>query len=131
MPRRTIVLVVDDDTSFRTVIAEVLGQEGCTVYEAGDGAEALEILRVMVPDLILVDLMMPVMNGWALYAELQRNPRVAQVPVAILSSVARMRPVGAARVMKKPLDLATLQELLRTLDECKPPGAGVARDRVN
>jgi CheY-like chemotaxis protein len=119
MQRRTAVLLVDDDPAFRAVMAEVLAAEGCTVCEAADAAEAMEILRVALPDLILLDLMMPGMTGWAFYAVLQRDARLAQVPVAILSAVARLRPTGVTRVLRKPVDLPNLLALLATVDHVR------------
>jgi CheY-like chemotaxis protein len=112
MKSRGEVLVVDDDSDFRAVLGEVLKAEGCTVREATNGREALEMVRGQRPDLILTDLMMPTMNGWDLYAELARDERLASVPLAFVSSVARMRPLGTAWTLKKPIDVADLHALL-------------------
>jgi CheY-like chemotaxis protein len=105
------VLLVDDDATFRAVVGEVLRAEGCTIREAGNGREALRLLRHHLPELILVDLMMPSMNGWDFYAELVRDARLAQVPVAIVSAIAGMRPHGA-QALEKPVRLAPLLALI-------------------
>ena len=121
-PSRTLVsranhiLVVDDDADFREMLREVLMDEGCTVSEAANGKDALEMLGELTPDLILVDLMMPVMNGWDLFAALQCDARLSSVPVAVLSAVARMRPMGSRRNLSKPIDLPNLLGLLDTID---------------
>jgi len=115
----TAVLVVDDDPEFRAVVGEVLSAEGCLVFEASNGREALRLLGHVVPDLILLDLMMPVMNGWDLYAELQRDPRFTDTEVAVLSAVSRLRPFGHLRALNKPIDLSILLELLETVDSCR------------
>jgi CheY-like chemotaxis protein len=107
------VLLVDDDANFRAVVGEVLKAEGCSIREAADGREALRLLRHHVPQLILVDLMMPTMNGWDLYAELGRDERLARVPVAIISAIAGMRPHGA-QALGKPIRLAPLLALIES-----------------
>jgi CheY-like chemotaxis protein len=113
------VLVVDDDPEFRAVVGEVLAAEGCSVYEAANGREALDLLRDLLPDLILLDLMMPVMNGWDLYAELQRDARFSKTEIAVLSAVSRLRPFGQIRSLNKPIDLTILLQLLETVDACR------------
>jgi len=105
--------VVDDEATFRAVLREVLEAEGCTVQEAANGREAMHKLRDHVPDLILADLMMPTMNGWDFYAELARHERLANIPVAVVSAIARMRPLGA-RTLEKPVKLDQLLSLLES-----------------
>jgi CheY-like chemotaxis protein len=114
MKDRGEVLVVDDDAIFRAILCEILKGEGCSVREASNGRDALEMVRTQVPDLILTDLMMPTMNGWDLYAELARDERFVDVPVAIISTVARMRPLGA-RMLEKPVKLSQLLALLESI----------------
>ncbi len=109
------VLVVDDDDDFRSVLAEVLREEGCEVVEAANGRTAIGILDSMVPDVILVDLIMPVMNGWTLFAAIESNPKLENVPVVFLSAVPQMSPGGGSLVLKKPLDLPALLKLLEAL----------------
>jgi CheY-like chemotaxis protein len=110
-----VVLIVDDDADFRTVMTEVLRDEGCAVVEAEDGQAALHVLDVLTPDVIFVDLMMPTMNGWSLYAELQERPELDAVQIVVLSAAPRMAPVGAPLVLKKPLDLPNLIRLVEAL----------------
>jgi CheY-like chemotaxis protein len=114
MNARGEVLLVDDDSSFRLILGEVLKAEGFTIREAANGVEALESLRRRATDLILTDLMMPVMNGWDLYAELERDVRLSCIPLAFVSSVARMRPLGA-RMLRKPVEMADLHALLASI----------------
>jgi CheY-like chemotaxis protein len=119
MSHRTCVLLVDDDADFRAIVAVVLAGEGCIVHEASNGREALQLLKLVLPDLIIMDLMMPVMNGWDLYAELQKDQKLADVPTAVLSAVGRLRPYGSLTVLKKPLDLGNLIALLDTVDNAR------------
>jgi CheY-like chemotaxis protein len=76
---------------------------------------ALRLVHDRTPDLIVLDLMMPVMNGWDFYAEIQRTPSYVRIPVAILSGVARMRPFGTMHELHKPLDLPSLLGLLHAV----------------
>jgi CheY-like chemotaxis protein len=114
MKDRGEVLVVDDDATFRAVIGEVLKAEGCSVREATNGREALNMVRDHLPDLILTDLMMPTMSGWDLCTELGSNERLARVPVAVVSGVARTLPRGV-RSLSKPVELTELLALLESI----------------
>jgi two-component system chemotaxis response regulator CheY len=114
-PRR--ILILDDDTEFRAVLRQVLEDEGCAVNEAPDGTTALRVLRSNVlPHLILLDLMMPVMNGWDFHAEMQKDPSLAAIPAAVLSAVGQMRPFGAMHELRKPVDLPNLLGLLHAIE---------------
>jgi len=112
-----IVLIVDDDTDFRSTLSEVLRDEGARIVEASNGREAIQVLDSLTPDLILVDLIMPILNGWSLFAVIQTRPELRDVPVAFLSAVPQMAPRGGSLVLKKPLDL---QALLTLLDAVRP-----------
>ena len=120
------VLIVDDDAEFRAVLREVLEDEGCAVVEAPDGKSALGVLRsAAAPELILLDLMMPVMNGWDFHAEMQKDPSIAGIPIAVLSGVGRMRPFGAMHELHKPVDLPNLLGLLHALDAPDQPATAI------
>lgn len=110
------VLVVDDDEEFRVIMGEVLAAEGCRVAQARNGAEALEVLRSLTPDLLIVDLVMPVMNGVELLHRLSRDQRLAAIPVAVASSWDPPDDVFEGRVVKKPLDLPNLLGVLDVFD---------------
>jgi CheY-like chemotaxis protein len=113
------VLVVEDDHDLREIIAEVLRQAGVRVGEAVNGASALDLLKRSeeLPGVILLDLMMPVMDGWQFRAEQQRDPRLAGIPVIVMSAVtdgeakaAQLRP---AAYLKKPMDLDEVIDVVR------------------
>jgi DNA-binding response OmpR family regulator len=119
MPERERrVLVVDDDASIQGFLAEALADEGYDVRTAGNGREALAVLREWHPDLILLDLMMPEMDGWVFRAEQRDTPAVSDVPVIVLSAtrdlMARVRDLAPVQVFAKPFDL---EELLGTIDQ--------------
>ena len=108
-----LVLVVEDDDDVRHSLAEVLAAEGFGVTEARHGAEALERLRTgPPPQLILLDLMMPVMNGWEFRDAQRAVPAWAAIPTVILSAVPEARQdakrLGADGYLIKPVDLPLL-----------------------
>ena len=125
MGRARNILVVDDDADFRAALREVLENEGCTVYEAADGRVALSVLRVVVPDLICLDLTMPVMNGWAFHAELQKDPVLSLIPIALLSGADDMPFSPSMHVLHKPVDLPNLLGLLHAIEEPERPSASI------
>jgi CheY-like chemotaxis protein len=114
----TSVLVVEDDFDLRDALVPILEYEGHRVVSAANGREALDRLHDMTPpSLILLDLMMPVMNGQDFRAEQLRDPRLAGIPVVVVSAhpkaeeqAARMGAIGC---LKKPFDVADLIELVR------------------
>jgi CheY-like chemotaxis protein len=101
-PRPPRVLVVDDDIDLRAAAAELLRFEGLDVVEAENGLDALLHLRGPSPwpDVVLLDLSMPVMTGWEFREAQLREPGLAEIPVVILSSRAREAP-SAAEVLSK------------------------------
>ena len=81
------ILIVEDDSDLREALSEVLRDEGYSVESAADGREALDRLRRdLRPSLILLDLTMPVMNGWQFRAEQRRDPALSEIPVVVLSA---------------------------------------------
>ncbi len=120
------VLVVDDDASIQGFLAEALTDEGYEVRTAGDGRQALDVLGGWRPHLILLDLMMPEMDGWEFRARQRSRTDVADIPVIILSATrdlaAQAAALGPARVFSKPFDL---DALLTAICELAP--ARVAR----
>src|ERR1700687_4180315 len=87
LPRRMPqILVVEDDDAIRGLVSEVLRDDGYDVREATNGVEALDRLRDARPDLIVLDLMMPVMDGWAFVEELRRKPGCGAVPIVVTSA---------------------------------------------
>lgn len=90
---RSTVLVVDDDAGIRAALVDILTDEGYVVDSAPDGQAALELLweQTNRPALVLLDLMMPRMNGWQLRAEQRRDPMLADIPVVVISAGANVR----------------------------------------
>lgn len=109
-PRR--VLVVEDDEAVRAVLAEALASAGYTVDQAEHGAEALERVRRQVPDLMLVDLMLPVMDGETFLRRCRAEGPCAGVPVVVLSAAHALpevaRTLDVRTSLAKPFDLDVL-----------------------
>lgn len=102
------ILVVDDERDIRDTIAELLADEGYAVEEAGDGAEALKKARACHPVVVLLDLMMPGMNGWEFRARQRGDPELASIPVIVLSALGKVPGVDAAAYLQKPFGLEDL-----------------------
>jgi CheY-like chemotaxis protein len=117
--KEDIVLLVEDDDDFRTLFSEVLREEGFEVVEASNGVEAVAALDSVQPAIIVLDLVMPVMNGWSLFATLRHRPSLRDTPVFFLSGMAELAPAGGALTIAKPL---TLQALTQLLDAMRSPG---------
>ena len=105
------ILVVDDDPDIRDSLREVLEDEGYDVACVGNGREALDHLKAAKPQpcVILLDLMMPVMDGWQFRKEQKQDPELAGIPLVVITATGK-RPVliDAAELVMKPLDLTQL-----------------------
>jgi len=107
------VLVVEDDADIRESLVEALLIEGFDVLQAANGAEALRVLsQVPAPGIVLLDLMMPVMDGWQFLAARRADPALAQVPVAVVSAVGGGSPDEIVAALRKPVDLDRLVALV-------------------
>ena len=103
------VLIVDDDADLLEVTTFVIASEGLAVETARNGAQALAVLRAgRRPGLVLLDLMMPVMNGWEFLSEVAKDPSLKMIPVVVLTAGAQTEVAGALEVLCKPLDLKAL-----------------------
>ncbi len=110
------LLLVDDDPGVRRMLQRVLEEENYVVVPAANGVEGLELAKTTLPDLVLLDLNLPMQNGWDTFKQLNaENPSLAVIiitarPNQLFAALA----AGASALMEKPLDLA---KLLRTIGE--------------
>src|SRR3954470_22039760 len=110
------VLLVEDAPFLRYAFGRLLRMHGFEVMEANDGREALECLSDFRPQLVVTDLMMPVMDGVELIQRLRSDPKTADLPVLAITADAseqtesRAREAGAVDFVTKPIDLPTLLE---------------------
>jgi CheY-like chemotaxis protein len=104
------ILVVEDDDGIRDIIGDVLEEGGYDVIPASNGKQALDYLVNMdePPALILLDLMMPIVNGWECLRAIKRNRRSSSIPVIVMTAVGRDRPTGVDAVLNKPFRIADL-----------------------
>jgi CheY-like chemotaxis protein len=109
------VLVVDDESSIRFLLRTVFEREGFEVVEAHNGAAALERVKEEEPDLVVTDLMMPVMNGRELIERLRADADTAGIPILVVSANANAEVAGAAAALGKPFDLEVLLDAARSL----------------
>ncbi|HEV8253675.1 MAG TPA: response regulator [Vicinamibacteria bacterium] len=116
------ILIVDDEDDIRQIASLSLTRlGGMEVEEAATGAEAVTCAERTAPDLILLDVMMPAMDGPATLAALRGNPRTARIPVVFLTAasgadeVSRLKALGAAGVVPKPFDPIELPGLVRSV----------------
>jgi two-component system response regulator MprA len=111
------VLVVDDDAGIRQTLQDVLELEGYEVTIARNGVEALRKLDDELPSLMILDIMMPIMDGYTVAANLKSRGLSAQLPVLVLTADrqarARIRDLGADAYLEKPF---SLDELLREVE---------------
>ncbi len=115
----SLVLVVDDDAGGRRLTRATLNKAGFKVIEAADGQQALDALRVQMPDMVLMDVSMPVMDGFTACAELRRLPGGSRVPVVMMTglddveSIEHAFEVGATDFITKPINWAILPHRVR------------------
>ena len=108
------ILVVEDDEDAREAMVALLQMKGYRAVSAGNGREALDYLEeAPAPDLIILDLWMPVMDGWQFRSEQIKNPRLAHIPVIVVTALSDRADVDANEVIIKPVDV---DRLLSTVD---------------
>ncbi|MGZ8783797.1 MAG: response regulator [Gaiellaceae bacterium] len=118
---RPRVLVVDDDAGIRLVCATTLTLDGCHAIEAANGQEALELALAEPPDLVLLDLSMPVLDGFGLAAALRADERTRDVPLVILTGESVLHltktidATGALGFFTKPFDPAAISAFIRNV----------------
>ncbi len=110
------VLVVEDERDIRDAIAEALSAEGYSVVLATDGRDAMGRLRDgSAVDVIVLDMMMPVMDGWQFLAEKGADPSLTGIPVIVTSAAPQKLPAGAHVLLGKPFDLGRLLSTIASL----------------
>lgn len=115
-----IILVVDDEDMTRKLLRLMLERDGFTILEAEDGQQALAIIHETRPDVVILDVMMPNMDGFTTCQELRSRPETAEIPIILLSARSQAEAVrtglqsGADRYMTKPI---SKPELVQTITD--------------
>ena len=104
------VLIVDDDADIRDALQEVLSECGYLVAIAPDGEVALSEMKANAPSLVLLDLMMPKVDGWHVIDEMHRDPALRGIPICVLSAFSDLAPMSADTVLAKPIRVLPLLE---------------------
>ena len=118
------ILIVDDEEGIRESLAELFVDEGYEVVTAATGPDALASLAPdrRLPCVVILDLILPGIDGTEVYARMKEDPRLAGVPVIISTSDPGRAPAGSL-IMRKPLDIDRLIETVRTFCPAPPPVA--------
>ena len=125
-PRKPLILVIEDHELARRALATLLSTMGYEVVEAANGREALATLATEGrPDVILLDLVMPIMDGWEFMKRQRRDRRLCTIPTIVISGVPSHDPrcleMPIVRLLPKPY---TLEQLMAAIEaECSPPSA--------
>jgi CheY-like chemotaxis protein len=119
------VLVVDDDPSIRRMIVAALRRDGYVFHEAPNGKDALDVMRREHPNVVVLDLMMPVLSGWEVLQARELEPDLKEIPVIAISAnrapeVATAADMGMCAFLPKPFDIGALSALVRSC--LWPPG---------
>ena len=118
MPTASYVLVVDDDPAIRGLVGAALREEGYSVDLAAHGKEALEAMRARKPSTVVLDLMMPIMDGFSFIEACHNEQLCDNVPIVVISAahdaLQRINEVPIHACIAKPFDLA---ELVRTVGQ--------------
>ena len=120
-------LVVEDEEDIRNLLVEQLPYKGCQVWKANNGAVALQLVRDEIPDIIFVDIVMPVMDGVIFVSELRKLPETSKIPVVLVTAIdlpglrSRARTLGVDHLLGKPCDLDSLDLMLQINSEWEIP----------
>jgi len=121
------VLVVDDEPLIRELVADALREVGFEIQCAANGLEAFDVLRGWLPSVIVLDLMMPQLDGLGFCEMLRLNPRLAKIPVLLVtagySPQAAAERMGASAILTKPFELDHLVEMVENLVGTATPAA--------
>jgi DNA-binding response OmpR family regulator len=121
MTRQPVVLLVEDEDPLRRVLKGALERDGFTILEAGDGVQALDVIERTPPDIVVLDLNLPVMDGFAVLSRLRTRAATATLPVIVLTangdsaSETKGFALGADEFLTKPFRPSALTARLRAL----------------
>jgi DNA-binding response OmpR family regulator len=123
--RKPLLLIADDDPEILAMLSLRLGKKGYEVVEAADGVQTLRVAREKMPDLVVLDVMMPRKNGWEVARELRADPQLHDVGIVMLTAIGEKinemtSPLyGADEYVDKPFDFADLESRIRRVLDAK------------
>jgi CheY-like chemotaxis protein len=120
------ILVVDDDVDIRATLSDFLEDEGYAISVAANGRDALDYLRGHpATSLVLLDLMMPIMNGYQFRIEQKQDPAIAAVPVVVMTArgTVELAEIDVEHVLQKPFKLENLRDAIRRAERLATAGS--------
>ena len=117
----TTVLIIEDEEDIREFISRVVELEGYRVLKAADGKTGLDLLREHRVELILLDLRLPGLDGWAILRDIKKDPALLHIPVIVLTAIAEAKQrkrtikMGASMYLVKPLSANSLSTAITTI----------------
>jgi two-component system, OmpR family, response regulator CpxR len=122
--RAKTVLLVEDDLSIRDILQDELEEDGYDVVPATNGKQAIEYLTLDSsphPDLIILDLMTPIVTGWQVLERLRGDPELSRIPVIVVTAASGDKPSGVTAVLRKPFRMDALFATVRSsLGQTRP-----------
>lgn len=121
MTNQRTILIIEDEPSIMTFASKLLEIMGHRILRAEDGPMGLKALEEQTPDLVLLDLMIPGIDGWAIIRRMKETPRLAHIPVIVFSAFAEPSKIEAAKEMGvieylvKPLSASRLRETIEAV----------------
>ena len=121
MTNQRTILIVEDEPSIMTFASKLLEIMGHHVIRAEDGAQGLKVLAEETPDLVLLDLMIPGIDGWAILQRMKEDPQLSRIPVIVFSAFAEPSKIEAAKelgvteYLVKPLSASKLRETIKAV----------------
>lgn len=121
MTQQRTILIIEDEPSIMTFASKLLEIMGHRILRAEDGAEGIKVLAEDAVDLVLLDLMIPGPDGWAILRQMKEDPRLSRIPVIVFSAYAEQSKMDAARelgvteYLVKPISASTLRETIETV----------------
>jgi DNA-binding response OmpR family regulator len=114
-PRKT-VLVVEDNTDLRRLFADILKMSGFNVLEASDGTHALQMVESVSPDLIVLDIGLPTLDGYSVREEIAANADTKDIPIVVVTGTdVNLTRLKNVRILRKPIDLGELVVVVRLM----------------
>ena len=114
------IMIVDDEPDVRMSVGQMLEVSGYTVIEAENGTDCLNKLEEKIPDLVLLDIMMPGMNGWDVAAKIKEKPEWSNIPIVFLTAKGDEMSIGIGHLASedyivKPFDIVDLKRRIEKI----------------
>lgn len=110
------ILIIDDNVNIRASLRMALELFGFEIFEAANGQEGLSLLQKIIPSIILLDLMMPVMNGWQFVDSLAQEKTLSTIPIVVLTAfIDKVKTIKANAFVAKPFEFTHLLEVINSI----------------